>query len=110
AHLLANETMALIRGDMGVQYLSVAFGLNFDRAAIASSISDNIYGVDRGLAGAMLSNAVVRSLLYGGFGSRVRLQNELLEKYQTLGLSRQDAYEVAAMTTSFIATMGVLVP
>lgn len=110
ANLLANETVALIRGDLGVQFLNVAFGLNFDPSVIASSIANNILGIDVGIAGAMLSNAVVRSLLHGGFGSRVRLKNELLEQFQGFGLSRGDASGIADQTLSLIESLGLLVP
>ena len=110
AHRLANETTALIRGDIGAQFLNVAFGLNLDTSIIASSIVNNIYGFDAGIAGVMLSNAVVRSLQYGGFGSRVRLQNELSEVFQSMGINRGDAWGLATQYSNFIETVGVAVP
>lgn len=110
AHQLANETVAMIRGDIGINFLNAAFGLNFDRSIIAASIVNNIIGADVGLAGAMLSNAVVRSLMFGGFGSTVRLQNELTAQFQNLGLSWSDAYGMASNMVNFIETVGVVIP
>ncbi|MGA8165026.1 MAG: hypothetical protein WB791_08400 [Waddliaceae bacterium] len=110
AHLLANETVALIRGSLGVQFLNVAFGLNFDPSVISSSIVNNIYGFDVGVAGTMLSNAIVRALLMGGFGTRVRLVSDLRELFQTLGLNEADATVLANQTVDFLETVGVLIP
>lgn len=110
ANLLANETVALIRGDVGVNFLNVAFGLNFDKSTIATSVVNSISGMDVGLAGAMLSNAVTRSLMLGGFGSRVRLQSELTAQFQNLGLSFNDAYGMSENMANFIETVGVVIP
>ncbi len=110
ANALANETAGLIRGDLGVQFLNVAFGLNFDRSLIASSVVNQLFGLDVGIAGAMLSNTVVRSLQYGGYGSRVRLRNELREQYRDLGLSRGDAHRLANQHVDFLRTVGLGVP
>lgn len=110
ANLLANQTVALIRGDVGVQFLNVAFGINIDSSIVAAALVNSLFGVDIGVGGIMLSNAVVRSLQYGGFGSRVRLQNELFEQFQDLGLSRGDAFAYASQTLNFYETVGVVVP
>lgn len=110
SNLLANETSALIRGDLGAQFLNVTFGTNIDPSLIASSLVNQLYGVDIGIAGSMMSNAIVRSLQYGGYGSRVRLSNELLEQFKDLGLSRGDALAAANQTLEFIETVGVTVP
>ena len=110
ANLLANETVALIRGDVGVQYLNVAFGVNIDSSVVAASLVNSLFGVDVGVGGIMLSNAVVRSLQHGGFGSRVRLKNELFEQFRDLGLSRGDAFAFANQTLNFYDTVGVVVP
>jgi hypothetical protein len=110
AHQLANETVALIRGDIGVNYLNAAFGLNFDRSIVASSIVNNILGIDIGFAGAMMSNAVVRSLLLGGFGSTVRLQSELTAQFQNIGLNFNDAAFLAQQMTSLVSAAGTVIP
>lgn len=110
ANLLANETIALIRGDLGAKFLNVAFGINVDASFIASSLVNQLYGIDIGVAGSMMSNAIVRSLQFGGYGSRVRLRSELFEQYRDLGLSRGDAWAVANQTLNFIETVGVTVP
>lgn len=110
ANALANETAGLIRGDMGVQFLNVAFGVNFDRSLVASSIVNQLFGLDVGIAGAMLSNTIVRSLQYGGYGSRVRLQNDLSEQFRGLSLSRGDAYQLANQHVNFLQTVGLGVP
>ncbi len=110
ANMLANETTALIRGDMGVNFLNVAFGLNFDRSIVASSIVNNILGIDRGFAGAMLSNAVARSLLLGGFGSTVALQGRLTQEFLNLGLSFGDASSLSQNMASLIGSAGVVIP
>ncbi|CCB92066.1 putative uncharacterized protein [Waddlia chondrophila 2032/99] len=108
ANRLANETTSLIRGDLGVQFLNVVFGIHADTSLIASTVVNSIYGFDKGIAGVMLSNAIVRSLQYGGYGSRVRLQNELTEVFQSMG--RRDGSELAAQYVRFIETVGSLVP
>lgn len=110
ANLLANETVALIRGDLGAQFLNVAFGINVDASLVAASLVNQLYGIDIGIAGSMMSNAIVRSLQFGGYGSRVRLSNELFEQFRDLGLSRGDAWAVANQTINFIETVGVAVP
>jgi hypothetical protein len=110
AHSLANETLAMIRGDMGAEFLNVAFGLNIDASLVASSLVNSLFGMDIGIAGAMLSNAVVRSLQFGGFGSRVRLRNELTEQFQGMGLNRGDAFGIASQYINFLETVGIAVP
>ncbi|CCB90415.1 putative uncharacterized protein [Waddlia chondrophila 2032/99] len=110
ANLLANETVALIRGDIGARYLNIAFGLNMDTSAAAASLVNSLFGVDIGIGGAMLSNAITRSLQYGGYGSRVRLQNELFEQFRDFGLSRGDALAYASQTLNFYETVGIVVP
>ena len=109
-NLLANETTALIRGDIGVMFLNAAFGINFDKGFIATSIVKNIEGSDIGLSSAMLSTAILRSILYGGFGSQVQLQSDLIEDFMALGLSEPDATQAAKNMADLIATLGVLVP
>lgn len=78
ANRLANETTAIIRGDIGVQFLNVKFGLNVDESLIASSIVNNLYGTDAGIAGAMLSNSIARSLQLGGVDTSDQLKNNLM--------------------------------
>lgn len=110
ANRLANETTAMIRGDLGVQFLNVRFGLNVNRAIIATSIVSSLYGFDTGIAGAMLSNAVIRSLQYGGFGSRVQLRNDLRAQFQGMGLPWHQANALANNYVNFVETVGAVVP
>lgn len=110
AHMLANETVSLIRGDLGINFLSAAFGLNSDRSLVASSVVDNMLGIDRGVAGAMLSNAINRSLLMGGLGSTVALQGQLNEEFLKIGINASDASNFAHKTAEFIGAAGVVVP
>lgn len=110
ANALANEVTALIRGDLGNLFLHAAFGIHFDSSLIAASTANALFGKDVGLAGEILSNAIVHSLLYGGFGTQVRLQNELSELFQALGTSRSDAQEIASQTRQFIEMIGLAIP
>src|SRR5262249_11838588 len=110
ANMLTNETLGLIRGDLGVQFLNVAYGLNFDPSVIASSVVNNLLGIDIGLAGTMLSNTVDRSMLYGGLGTTTRLQNQLIEDLQKRGLSYEEAYLTSNQALALVETAGLLAP
>lgn len=110
AHRLANETTALIRGDLGALNSNVAFGFNLDPSFVASSIVNNIKSNDAGLAGSMLSSSGDRALLLGGFGSSTRLQNDLTDSYINLGLRVNDASTLAIRTQQLYQTVGTLVP
>lgn len=61
AELLANEVVALIRGELGTLPLNVQFGLNSDPSVIASSVANFINGQDVGLVGILLNSARIIS-------------------------------------------------
>lgn len=110
AHMLTNETLGLIRGDLGVQFLNATFGLNFDPSVIASSVANNLLGIDAGLAGAMLSNSVNRAMLYGGLGPTEKLQTELIAELQRMGLTSDQATQTSNQALALVETAGLLAP